>query len=242
MLRGESDGPFHLAMVAAPSPATDENIFSSLDSRRLAPERTYLTQLEAIERGLVFSRVNGVALGDTYQASLNHDLERQGPLHVPLNSTVRQSFAIGEIQVNRLVARMLDSGLDNVSTYGVRFDIDFLLRGSGAYAVVLSRVPACRSALRRKPHTHHPGTPGEQAAAVAAEPGATRRLHPSASPQHRAHPPAPAACILCPGSRESCDGAPPQNGLCIKPVNSDRGTATPASLISPAVDPAHHPQ
>jgi hypothetical protein len=56
MLRGESQGPFHLAMVAAPSPATDEEIFSSLDSRRLAPGRTYLTKSESIERGLVFSR------------------------------------------------------------------------------------------------------------------------------------------------------------------------------------------
>ena len=149
MLRGESDGPFHLAMVAAPSPATDEEIFSHLDSRRLAPGRTYLTQLEAIERGLVFSRVSGVALGDTYQASLSHDLERQGPLHVPLTSTVRQSFGTGEIQVNRLVARMLDSALENVGTYGVRFDVDFLLRGSGAYAVVLSHpeVPGSASSI-----------------------------------------------------------------------------------------------
>ena len=192
-------------MVAAPSPATDEEIFSNLDSRRLAPGRTYLTQQEAIERGLVFSRVSGVVLGDTYQASISHDLERQGPLHAPLTSTVRQSFGTGKIQVNRLVARMLDSALENVGTYGVRFDVDLLLRGSGAYAVVLSRGPACRSALRRKPHTHHP---------------------PRASPQHRAHPPAPAACTLCPGSRESSDGAPPRNGLCIKQ----------------AVDPAHHPQ
>jgi hypothetical protein len=149
MLRGESDGPFHLAMVAAPSPATDEEIFSHLDSRRLAPGRTYLTQLEAIKRGLVFSRVSGVALGDTYQASLSHDLERQGPLHVPLTSTVRQSFGTGEIQVNRLVARMLDSALENVGTYGVRFDVDFLLRGSGAYAVVLSHpeVPGSASSI-----------------------------------------------------------------------------------------------
>ena len=149
MLRGESDGPFHLAMVAAPSPATAEEIFSHLDSRRLAPGRTYLTQLEAIERGLVFSRVSGVALGDTYQASLSHDLERQGPLQVPLTSTVRQSFGTGEIQVNRLVARMLDSALENVGTYRVRFDVDFLLRGSGAYAVVLSHpeVPGSASSI-----------------------------------------------------------------------------------------------
>ena len=149
MLRGESDGPFHLAMVAAPSPATDVEIFSILDSRRLAPGRTYLNQREAIEQGLVFSRVSGVALGDTYQASLGHDLERQGPLHVPLTSTVRQSFGTGEIQVNRLVARMPDSALDNVGTYGVRFDVDFLLRGAGTYALVLSHpeVPGSGSSI-----------------------------------------------------------------------------------------------
>jgi len=122
MQLGESNGPFHLAMVAAPSPATDEEIFSHIDSRRLAPGRTYLTQLEAIERGLVFSRVSGVALGDTYQASLSHDLERKGLLHVPLTRTVRQSFGIGKILVNRPVARMLDCALENVGTYGVRFD------------------------------------------------------------------------------------------------------------------------
>lgn len=149
LLRGESDGPFHPAMVAAPSPATDEEIFSILHSRRLAPGRTYLNQREAIERGLVFSRVSGVALGDTYQASLSHDLQRQGPLHVPLTSTVRQSFGTGEIQVNRLVVRMPDSALDNVGTYGVRFNLDFLLRGSGAYAVVLSHpeVPGSASSI-----------------------------------------------------------------------------------------------
>jgi hypothetical protein len=149
MLRGESDGPSHLAMVAAPSPATDGEIFSILDSRRLAPGRTYLNQRQAIEQGLVFSRVSGVALGDTYQASLGHDLERQGPLHVPLTSTVRQSFGTGEIQVNRLVARMPDSALDNVGTYGVRFDVDFLLRGAGTYALVLSHpaVPGSGSSI-----------------------------------------------------------------------------------------------
>ena len=242
MLRGESDGPFHLAMVAAPSPATAEEIFSHLDSRRLAPGRTYLTQLEAIERGLVFSMVSGVALGDTYQASLSHDLERQGPLHVPLTSTVRQSFGTGEIQVNRLVARMLDSALENVGTYGVRFDVDFLLRGSGAYAVVLSRGPACRSALRRKPHTHDPGTPGEQAAAVAAEPGATRRLHPRASPQHRADPPAPApARGPSPAPADPCRHTPPRaahcNGYsasayrqgCTAPSTAKAGSTPPAA-------------
>lgn len=138
LLRGESDGPFHLAMVAAPAPATDAEIIAILTNRQLAPGRTYLNQLEAIKRGLVFSRVSGVALGDTYQASISHDLEQQGSLHVPLTSTVRQSFGTGEVQVNALATRMPDSALDNVGTYGVRYDVDFLLRGAGAYAVVLS--------------------------------------------------------------------------------------------------------
>jgi hypothetical protein len=141
LLRGESDAPFHLAMVAAPAQATDEEIFAILASRQLAPGRTYLNQLEAIERGEVFSRVSGVAIGDTYQANLSHDLERQGSLHVPLTSTVRQSFGTGEVQVNPLATRMADSALDNVGTYGVRFDVELLLRGAGAYAVVLSHPP-----------------------------------------------------------------------------------------------------
>jgi len=141
LLRGESDAPFHLAMVAAPAQATDQEIFAILANRQLAPGRTYLSQQAAIERGEVFSRVSGVALGDTYQASLNHDLERQGSLHVPLTSTVRQSFGTGEVQVNRLATRMADSALDNVGTYGVRFDVDLLLRGAGSYAVVLSHPP-----------------------------------------------------------------------------------------------------
>jgi hypothetical protein len=138
LIRGESDGVFELAMVAAPAPATDQEIFAILASRQLAPGRTYLDQRKAIEQGVVFSRVSGVAIGDTYQASLSHDLERQGPLHVPLTSTVRQSFGTGEVQVNPLATRMADSALDNVGTYGVRFDVDLLLRGAGSYAVVLS--------------------------------------------------------------------------------------------------------
>ena len=138
LIRGESDGAFELAMVAAPAPATDQEIFAILASRQLAPGRTYLDQRKAIEQGVVFSRVSGVALGDAYQASLSHDLERQGPLHVPLTSTVRQSFGTGDVQVNPLATRMADSALDNVGTYGVRFDVDLLLRGAGSYAVVLS--------------------------------------------------------------------------------------------------------
>jgi len=146
LLRGESDGPFHLAMVAAPAPASDEALFAILASRQLAPGRTYLNQLAAIQQGLVFSRVSGVAVGDAYQASLSHDLMGQGPLHVPLTSTVRQTFQTGDVQVNRLAARMPDSALDNVGTYGVRYDVDLLLRGAGTYALVLS-------------HPQEPGSP-----------------------------------------------------------------------------------
>jgi hypothetical protein len=78
-----------------------------------------------------------VALGDSYQASLSHDLN-QGALHVPFTSTNRHHFGTGEVQVNQLASRMLDSSLDNVGTYGVRFDVNLNLRGSGPYELVLS--------------------------------------------------------------------------------------------------------
>lgn len=138
LLKGVSDGPFEMAVVAAPAPGDDASVLATLDSRRLAPGRTYLSQLEAIRSREVFARVAGVALGDTYTATLRHDLERDGPLHVPLTSTVRTEFGSGEVQVNPLVSRMVDSSLDNVGTYGVRFDIDLDLIGRGAYALVLS--------------------------------------------------------------------------------------------------------
>jgi hypothetical protein len=138
LLRGHSDGPFTMAVVAAPSPGDRASVLATLDGRRLAPGRTYLEQLDAIQNRSVFSRVGGVALGDAYSARLSHDLERSGPLHVPLTSTVRTDFGSGEVQVNPLVSRMVDSSLDNVGTYGVRFDIDLQLRGQGSYALVLS--------------------------------------------------------------------------------------------------------
>jgi hypothetical protein len=81
--------------------------------------------------------VAGVAIGDTYTATLNHDLS-QTPLHVPLTSTARHNFGTGEVQVNPLVSRMVDSSLNNVGTYGVRFDVDLNLNGAGEYALVLS--------------------------------------------------------------------------------------------------------
>jgi hypothetical protein len=147
LVRGESDGPFNLAVVAAPAQADTEEVLAVLDQQRLAPGRTYLSQQAAIANRQVFSRVSGVAIGDAYQAGIRHDLSRDGALHVPFTSTSRQSFGTGDVQVNGLASRMPDSALDNVGTYGVRFDLDLQLRGSGPYAVVLSHPvdPAGRS-------------------------------------------------------------------------------------------------
>ena len=137
LLRGRSDGPLQVAVLAARQSRDDNDLFAVLDSGQLAPGRTYLRRLREIEAGYVFSRVAGVAIGDTYQASLNYDLS-EGPLHVPLTSTVRHNFGTNEIQVNPLASRMVDSSLNNVGTYGVRFDINLNLKGSGPYDLVLS--------------------------------------------------------------------------------------------------------
>ena len=59
-------------------------------------------------------------------------------MHVPFTSTNRHNFGTREVQVNPLASRMIDSSLDNVGTYGVRFDIDLQLRGSGPYELVMS--------------------------------------------------------------------------------------------------------
>jgi len=138
LLRGHSDGPFQIAVVAAANPRSDDDILAVLDQGRLAPGRVYLNRIADINNRRVFSRVGGVALGDSYQATINHDLSTQGPLHVPLTSTERHDFGTGEVQVNQLAARMVDSSLDNVGTYGVRFDVDLNLRGQGPYELVLS--------------------------------------------------------------------------------------------------------
>ena len=137
LIRGRSDGPLQVAVVAARKGRDHNDVLAVLDSGQLAPGRTYLRRLREIEAGYVFSRVAGVAIGDTYQASLNYDLS-EGPLHVPLTSTVRHNFGTGEIQVNPLASRMIDSSLNNVGTYGVRFDINLNLKGSGPYELVLS--------------------------------------------------------------------------------------------------------
>lgn len=137
LLKGRSDGPFQMAVVAAEDPTSDADILAVLDSARLAPGRIYLSRVHQIQNGQVFSRVAGVALGDRYDASLEHDLDTS-PLHVPLTSTNRHHFGTGEVQVNPLASRMVDSSLNNVGTYGVRFTVDLQLRGSGPYEMVLS--------------------------------------------------------------------------------------------------------
>lgn len=138
LLRGRSDGPFQIAVVAAKNPQSDSDVLAVLDSGRLAPGRVYLNRIADINGRRVFSRVGGVAVGDAYQASIRHDLNSQGPLHVPFTSTDRHEFGTGDVQVNPLVSRMLDSSLDNVGTYGVRFDVDLQLRGNGPYELVMS--------------------------------------------------------------------------------------------------------
>ncbi|MFN9660342.1 MAG: DUF3370 family protein [Cyanobacteriota bacterium] len=138
LLKGRTDGPLQIAVVAAKDPQGDEDILAVLDRRQLAPGRVYLQRIGEIQAGTIFSRVGGVAIGDHYQATLQHDLTRQGPLHVPLTSTRRTHFGTGDVQVNPLATRVVDSSVDNVGTYGVRFDVDLKLLGQGPHDLVLS--------------------------------------------------------------------------------------------------------
>lgn len=139
LLKGKSDGPFQIAVVAAANnPQNDYQILSVLDQGRLAPGRVYLDRISEINNRTIFSRVGGVAIGDSFEASISHDLSSQGALHIPFTSTNRHNFGTKDIQVNPLASRMLDSSLDNIGTYGVRFDVDLNLRGSGAYELVMS--------------------------------------------------------------------------------------------------------
>lgn len=138
LLRGRSDGPFQIAVVAAKKPQSDSDVLAVLDSGRLAPGRVYLNRIAEINSRRVFSRVGGVAVGDAYKATISHDLQTQGALHVPFTSTDRHEFGTADVQVNPLVSRMVDSSIDNVGTYGVRFDIDLKLRGNGPYELVMS--------------------------------------------------------------------------------------------------------
>ena len=137
LLRGSSNGPFEMAVIAAEETHDERSLISVLDRGRLAPGRIYLNRIREIQSGQVFSRVAGVALGDEYKASIQHDLS-QGSLHVPLTSTRRHHFGTRDIQVNQLSTRMLDSAVNNVGTYGVRFDVDLNLAGQGAHELVLS--------------------------------------------------------------------------------------------------------
>ncbi len=138
LLKGRSDGPFQMAVVAARNPLSNADLLMVLDQGRLAPGRVYLNRIAEINNRQVFSRVGGVAIGDAYEAQLKHDLQGQGPLHVPFTSTHRHHFGTRDIQVNPLASRMLDSSLDNVGTYGVRFDVDLNLLGQGPYELVMS--------------------------------------------------------------------------------------------------------
>ncbi|MEB3306978.1 MAG: DUF3370 family protein [Cyanobacteriota bacterium] len=142
LLKGRSSGPFQMAVVAARNPIDDTDLLRVLDQGRLAPGRVYLRRITDIKTRRVFSRVGGVAIGDSYSAAITHDLSSQGALHVPLTSTVRNNFGTRDVQVNPLAARMIDSSLDNVGTYGVRFDLDLNLIGRGPYQLVLSHPTA----------------------------------------------------------------------------------------------------
>lgn len=155
LFKGRSDGPFQMAVVAAKDPKSESDLISVLDRGRLAPGRVYLSRIADIKNRRIFSRVGGVAIGDAYQATLSHNLAQQGPLHVPLTSTHRHHFGTREVQVNPLVSRMVDSSLDNVGTYGVRFDVDLNLKGAGPYELVLSHPTTSGSA---KPFTAFRGS------------------------------------------------------------------------------------
>lgn len=155
LLRGRSDGPFQLAVVAAEETNQEQELIAVLDSNRLAPGRIYLNRLNEIRTGKVFSRVAGVALGDEYKASINHDLS-QSALHIPLTSTRKHHFGTRDVQVNQLSTRMIDSALNNVGTYGVRFDVELNLSGIGAHELVLSHPVASG----RKPFTAFRGSIG----------------------------------------------------------------------------------
>ncbi len=137
LLQGQSDGPFSMAVVASEQTSSDQKLFSVLDAGRLALGRIYLNRIKEIQLGRVFSRVAGVALGDEYRASINHDLS-QGALHVPLTSTSRHHFGTQDIQVNPLAVRMIDSALNNIGTYGVRYMVTLNLAGTGNYQLVMS--------------------------------------------------------------------------------------------------------
>jgi hypothetical protein len=144
-----------MAVVAAREPQSDYDIVAVLDQSKLAPGRVYLNRITEINNRQVFSRVGGVAIGDTYQATIKHDLNSEGPLHVPFTSTNRHNFGTKEVQVNSLASRMVDSSLDNVGTYGVRYEVTLNLTGAGPYELVMSHPTAFG---RSKPFTAFRGS------------------------------------------------------------------------------------
>ena len=137
LIRGSSNGEFQMAVVAAEGNSNEASLIGILDRNLLAPGRIYLSRIREIEQGKVFSRVAGVALGDHYKASIRHDLD-QGALHVPLTSTHKHHFGTRDIQINPLRTRMIDSAVNNVGTYGVRYDVALNLTGAGPHDLVLS--------------------------------------------------------------------------------------------------------
>jgi hypothetical protein len=50
LLKGRSDGPFQMAVVAAKDPQGDDDLFAVLDRRQLAPGRVYLNRIAEPER------------------------------------------------------------------------------------------------------------------------------------------------------------------------------------------------
>ena len=57
---------------------------------------------------------------------------------MPLTSTHKHHFGTREIQINPLSTRMIDSAVNNVGTYGVRYDLELNLAGLGPHELVLS--------------------------------------------------------------------------------------------------------
>ena len=70
LLRGRSNGPFTMAVVAAEKSAQDADLFAVLQARRgdWHPEGFTSTGFARLSWDVCFSRVAGVALGDAYKS------------------------------------------------------------------------------------------------------------------------------------------------------------------------------
>jgi hypothetical protein len=143
LLEGKSSGPLQLAVVASEGDGSEADFLRVLDSGQLAEGRDYLFLQPQIRQRSLLSRVSGVAQGDTYRATVNADLAQ--PLHVPLTNTWRKHFGSREVQINPLLVRMPDSSLENVGTYGVRYELTFHLRGHGPQRLLFTTPPDARS-------------------------------------------------------------------------------------------------